>query len=129
MVFSVAVVEDDLITLDLIVHTLEKKLDATVYAFSRSKLAHEFFLQQSRDSLNLIISDQFMRDYDGLSLLRTCRSVGLDIPFLLITADPNKDLVVKARAMQVSGFLAKPLNMQELVQKVKDLIFIKNNAS
>ena len=89
----------------------------------------EFFLQQSSDSLNLIISDQFMRDYDGLSLLRTCRSVGLDIPFLLITADPNKDLVVKARAMKVSGFLAKPLNMYELVQKAKDLIYIKNNAS
>ena len=88
--FSVAVVEDDPITLDLITDALETQLDATVYPFTRSKFARDFLLQQTSESISLIISDQVMPDYDGLSLLKTCQSYGLNVPFLLITADPNK---------------------------------------
>jgi len=121
-VFSVAVVEDDPITLDLITDALETQLDATVYPFTRSKFARDFLLQQTAESISLIISDQVMPDYDGLSLLKTCQSSGLDVPFLLITADPNKELVIEARKLQVTGFLAKPLNMEELVQKSREAV-------
>jgi len=121
-VFSVAVVEDDPITLDLITYALETQLDATVYPFTRSKFARDFLLQQTAESISLIISDQVMPDYDGLSLLKNCQSSGLDVPFLLITADPNKELVIEARKLQVTGFLAKPLNMEELVQKSKEVV-------
>ena len=117
VVLSVAVIEDDQVTLDLITDALETQLGATVYPFSRSKFARDFLLQQTPDSLNLIISDQVMSDYDGLSLLKACRSANLQIPFLLITADPSKDVVVEAKKLQVAGFLAKPLNMNELIQK------------
>ncbi len=119
--FSVAVIEDDPITLDMIINALETQLDATVYSFTRSKFARDFLLQQTSDSLNLIISDQVMPDYDGLSLLRTCQSSGLNVPFLLITADPNKELVIEARKLQVTGFLAKPLDMMELIQKTQEV--------
>jgi|TARA_B100000446_G_scaffold123279_1_gene115443 DNA-binding NtrC family response regulator len=121
-VFSVAVVEDDPITLDLITDALETQLDATVYPFTRSKFARDFLLQQTAESISLIISDQVMPDYDGLSLLKTCQSSGLNVPFLLITADPNKELVIEARKLQVTGFLAKPLNMEELVQKSREAV-------
>ncbi len=121
-VFSVAVVEDDPITLDLITEALETHLDATVYTFTRSKFARDFLLQQTPDTLNLIISDQVMPDYDGLSLLKTCHSNGLEVPFLLITADPNKEVVMEARKLRVAGFLAKPLSMEELVQKSKEAV-------
>ena len=121
-VFSVAVVEDDPITLDLITEALETHLDATVYTFTRSKFARDFLLQQTPDTLSLIISDQVMPDYDGLSLLKTCHSNGLEVPFLLITADPNKEIVMEARKLRVAGFLAKPLSMEELVQKSKEAV-------
>tara|TARA_A200000113_G_scaffold68674_1_gene59959 strand:- start:2495 stop:2872 length:378 start_codon:yes stop_codon:yes gene_type:complete len=124
--FSVAVIEDDPITLDMIINALETQLDATVYSFTRSKFARDFLLQQTSDSLNLIISDQVMPDYDGLSLLRTCQSSGLNVPFLLITADPNKELVIEARKLQVTGFLAKPLDMKELIQKTKAVAALGN---
>ena len=120
--FAVAVVEDDPITLDLIADALETQLDATVYPFTRSKFARDFLLQQTSDSISLIISDQVMPEYDGLSLLKTCQSSGLNVPFLLITADPNKDLVIEARKLQVTAFLAKPLNMEELIQKSKEVV-------
>lgn len=115
--FSVAVVEDDPITLDLITDALETKLNATVYPFSRSKFARDFLLQQTSNSISLVISDQVMPEFDGLSLLKTIQAKGLVIPFLLITADPHKDLVVEAKNLKVSGFLAKPLDMKDLINK------------
>lgn len=121
-VFSVAVIEDDVITLDLITDALETRLSATVYPFSRSKLARDFLLQQSPASLQLIISDQIMKEYDGLSLLKACRASNLQIPFLLITAEPNKKLVMEARKLGASGFLAKPLDMDELADKAKSFV-------
>lgn len=119
--FSVAVIEDDVITLDMITNTLENKLGATVFPFNRSKVAREFLLQQNSDSLQLIISDQIMPDFDGISLLQACFTAKLNVPFLMITADPNKTLVTNARKLGVSGFLAKPLAMNELVEKVSSV--------
>lgn len=118
---SIAVIEDDLVTLDLITDALENRIGATVYPFSRSKIARDFLLQQTPDSLHLIISDQIMPEYDGLTLLKTCHAARLQIPFLLITADPNKNVVMEARKLGVSGFLAKPLNMEELTNKAKEV--------
>ena len=120
--FSVTVVEDDPITLDLISDALETKLNATVYPFSRSKFARDFLLQQTSNSISLVISDQVMPDFDGLSLLKTIQAKGLVIPFLLITADPHKDLVVEAKKLKVSGFLAKPLDMKELINKSQEVM-------
>jgi two-component system chemotaxis response regulator CheY len=118
LLLSVAVIEDDVLTLELVTETLEQRLSATVYPFSRSKLARDFLLQQTPESLHLIISDQVMPHFDGLSLLQTCRAANLHIPFLLITADPSKALVMEARKLGASGFLAKPIDMAELTEKV-----------
>ena len=119
---SIAVIDDDVITLDMITHALESRLRATVYPFSRSKLAREFLLRQTPSALQLIISDQMMDGFDGLSLLKTCHAAQLNIPFLLITAEPNRALVMEARRLGVSGFLAKPLKMDDLVEKVKTVL-------
>ena len=120
--FSVAVVEDDPITLDLITDALETKLNATVYPFSRSKFARDFLLQQTSNSISLVISDQVMPEFDGLSLLKTIQAKGLVIPFLLITADTHKDLVVEAKKLKVSGFLAKTLDMKDLINKSQEVM-------
>lgn len=119
---SVAVIEDDLITLDLITDALETRLGATVYPFSRSKAAREFLLRQTSSTLQLIISDQVMPQYDGLSLLKVCRAAKLNIPFLLISANPNRTLVKQAIQLGVNGLLAKPLNMDKLTRKINTVI-------
>ena len=119
---SIAVIDDDVITLDMITEALESRLSATVYPFSRSQLAREFLLRQNASSLQLIICDQVMEGFDGLSLLKACHAAQLTIPFLMITADPNRALVMEARSLGVSGFLAKPLKMDDLIKKVKTVL-------
>ncbi len=118
---TIAVIDDDTISLDIIVAGLEDKLDATVIAFSRSKVALEFLKQQSHDSIHLVISDLVMPEYSGLELLATCRDMNNDVPFILLTANATKDTVVRARQLDVTAFLAKPVAIDNLVDKVVSL--------
>lgn len=118
---TIAVIDDDTISLDIIVAGLEDKLGATVFAFSRSKVALEFLKQQSHDSIHLVISDLVMPEYSGLELLATCRELQNDVPFILLTANATKDTVVKARQLDVTAFLANPVAIDNLVRKVVSL--------
>ncbi|QJR80127.1 response regulator [Alteromonas pelagimontana] len=115
---TVAVIEDDSITLELITQGLEQQLSATVYAFSRSKAAREFLLKQTAGTLDVVISDQRMPEYDGLSLLQACRSAHINIPFILLTADTTRETVMRAKELGATHFLAKPFVVEDVVNKV-----------
>ncbi|WP_414828368.1 response regulator [Alteromonas sp. H39] len=118
---SIAVVEDDAITLEMITTALENRLGATVFAFDNSKAARDFLLQQTEASIDLVISDHHMPEYDGLTLLKTCIASSLNVPFLLVTSEASRDMVISAKKLGASGFLAKPVNMAELANKVLEI--------
>ena len=85
-------------------------------------MAHDFLVNQPQDNLSLIISDQNMPQYDGLTLLKACREAGLKTPFILLTADATRDTVIAAKKGGATQFLAKPFTTENLVQKVKQLV-------
>lgn len=119
---SVVVIDDDMITQELITEALEQRLGVDVYSFNRSKQARDFLLQQSNASVSLIISDQMMPDYNGLDLLTACRQSGLTTPFLLLTSDATRETVIKARKLGASQFVAKPFSVDDLMEKVSALL-------
>ncbi len=120
--YTIVVVDDDTITLDIITYALEEGLEANVIAFSRSEMAYDFLVNQPQDNLSLIISDQNMPQYDGLTLLRACREKGLKTPFVLLTGEATRDTVLAAKKGGATTFLAKPFETEHLIQKVKQLV-------
>jgi CheY-like chemotaxis protein len=118
----IAIVDDDEISLELMINILETELNATVFSFTRSKFAREFLLQQNEDSLHLVISDLVMPEYDGVELLRTFRQAGLNIPFLFMTAYASRQTVLDAKKLGAVGYMVKPISKDELIKKVKSVI-------
>ena len=116
------VIDDDCITAELITDALEQQLGVDVYSFNRSKQARDFLLQQSNATISLIISDQMMPDYNGLDLLHACRQAQLTVPFLLLTSDATRDTVIRARQLGASQFVAKPFEVDNLLEKVRALM-------
>ena len=57
---NIAVIDDDEITLELIVDAVASELPVNVVSFSNSALAREFLLKQTSDSLDMVISDMVM---------------------------------------------------------------------
>lgn len=120
--YNIAVIDDDSLTLDIVTYALEESMDVDLFAFSRSEMAREFLLSPSGKQLSLIISDQNMPQYDGLTLLKECRSAGVNSPFILLTADATRETVIAAKKGGATQFLAKPFTTEDLIGKVKALL-------
>lgn len=84
-------------------------------------------LESSR--VDLIISDWDMPRLDGLKLLNHVRSneATRNIPFLMITAKANKELVMEAIKAKVDLFLVKPFAMADLGDKVVQILRQRNS--
>ncbi len=83
-------------------------------------------LLQRNDSVEFIISDWNMPQMTGLELLKWVRSQPnlKQLPFLMITAEAEKDNIIEAVKAGVSNYIVKPFSAQVLKDKI-DKIFLK----
>jgi len=75
-------------------------------------------------AFDLVISDWNMPKMDGLTLLKSVRSDDQlkDLPFLMVTAEAQKENVIEAVKAKVSDYIVKPFTAEVLGEKL-DRIF------
>ena len=73
---------------------------------------------------DLILTDQNMPRMDGLTLIRSLRSLPSyqSIPILMLTTEASAEMKAKGRAAGANGWLVKPFDPQRLVEVVKKVI-------
>jgi two-component system chemotaxis response regulator CheY len=78
----------------------------------------------SLQPIDLILSDYYMDEMDGLDLLRAVRGhpVVRRVPFILLTGRGDRELVVKAAQAGVNNYLIKPFTAQVLRQKIEQVM-------
>ena len=78
-----------------------------------------------KDKFDLIISDWNMPKMSGLDLLKAVRSDGSlkDIPFVMVTAEAQKDCVLQAVQAGVSNYLVKPFTADAVKEKLNQIKF------
>jgi CheY-like chemotaxis protein/Flp pilus assembly protein TadD len=88
-------------------------------------------LQDERVSIDFIISDYNMPHMSGTELLGLTRASKRlrDIPFLMVTAEANMDIVAEAAEHDVDAYLTKPFVTLTLEQKINELLTQINNPS
>ena len=82
----------------------------------------EAMKQLKKDVIGLILCDWNVSKINGLDLLKSVRENDdhhQDIPFIMITANPNKNHIVEAVQAGVSDFLVKPFSPETLGEKIK----------
>jgi two-component system chemotaxis response regulator CheY len=69
---------------------------------------------------NFIISDWNMPNMMGIDLLKTIRSSEKlkSLPFLMVTAEANRDNIIEAAKAGVSQYIIKPFTIDALEQKI-----------
>lgn len=77
-----------------------------------------------KEPVGLILSDWNMPNMSGLELLKAVRSDDKlkDIPFIMVTAEGQKDNVVEAVKMGVSNYLMKPFTPESIREKVEKVL-------
>lgn len=77
----------------------------------------------------MIISDVRMPGASGLDLLRQSRSLYPSLPFLLITAYADVRGAVDALKLGAVDYLAKPVDLDELLAAVRDTLGVHSGAA
>ncbi len=80
--------------------------------------------QLNTNKFDLIISDWNMPKMSGLDLLKTVRSTEeySKIPFLMVTAEAQKQNVIEAVQAGVSNYVVKPFTAEAISEKLEKIL-------
>lgn len=76
----------------------------------------------TKEKFDIIISDYWLPDLDGLTLISRVKQLQPDAIFMLITAYPTTGLREEAFRMGIHDFLPKPLTIPKLEKSLEMLI-------
>jgi len=76
-----------------------------------------------REKVDFIISDWNMPQMTGLELLKAVRTSQewKDLPFLMVTAEGQKEHVIEAVKHRVSNYVVKPFTPETLTEKINKI--------
>jgi CheY-like chemotaxis protein len=114
---TILVVDDDPVILKLVKETLLTR----GYIVNTAPDARQGLNLMLKDPPDLAILDYIMPDRDGLSLLKDIRAVPdlRLIPIIILTSSTNPEVVSKAIQLGVTDFLAKPILVFQLLERVE----------
>jgi two-component system chemotaxis response regulator CheY len=78
----------------------------------------------SSDTISLVLTDQNMPKMDGLTLIKTLRSLPKFVatPILMLTTESSDDMKSQGKAAGATGWLVKPFDPHKLLEVVKKVI-------
>lgn len=115
-------VVDDFATMRRIVKNILRELDFKDIVEAENGAAAVKILE-SQD-IDLIVSDWNMPKMTGLELLKWVRAneKTKDLPFLMVTAEAQKENVVEAVKAKVSNYIVKPFTAAVLAEKLEKIL-------
>ncbi|OAV61506.1 response regulator transcription factor [Enteractinococcus helveticum] len=98
---------------------LSKGLKAAGFTTQTAATAAEGRAQAVSATFDLVILDLGLPDADGYSVLNYIRSVGLDIPVIILTARNTLDDTIAGLQSGADDYMAKPFHFDELLARVQ----------
>jgi two-component system OmpR family response regulator len=114
----VLVVEDDRRVADFLVRGLQEE-GCTVDVCGDGESALQ---QMQRQPYEVVLLDWNLPGRDGVSVLRTMRSRGVETAVLVLTARGGVDATVLALDAGADDFLTKPFHFEELLARMRALV-------
>lgn len=114
---KILILEDDLDLLDRLTSILKREV-REVYSFNDSTLAYKKIIIIMPD---LIKSDIVINNMTGLEMYKKLKLEGIIIPIILASAFNKTKYFIEAVKLRVNHFLVKPIDREELLNKIVNL--------
>ncbi len=75
-----------------------------------------------QESFDAILSDIYLPEKSGFDLFEHARQNHPDLPFVFITGNPSLDMAIDSLKQGAYDFLAKPIQIKELVSKMHEVL-------
>ena len=115
----ILVVDDDHITRDLICF----KLQESGFEVASASQCLEALVSMKENKPDLVLLDIMMPGLSGLEVLNLIRADNLtiDLPVIIISQADSSSMVNAAEKLGADGYLAKPFEMDMLIDKIKTI--------
>lgn len=123
--FKILVVEDDKNLRKLIVTCLEK----ASYTVFETHNGEEALDLMDKEYVDLIVTDIMMPEMDGYELIKSLREANYNTPILIITAKEDIEDKKQGFNLGADDYMVKPINIDELILRVKSLLRRSNQAN
>ena len=114
-------VVDDFSTMRRIVRNVLKQVGLTsIVEADNGKAALKVL---KKESIDLILCDWNMPEMSGIDLLKAVKSDDAlkDIPFVMVTAEAQKDNILEAVKAGVSSYIVKPFTAETVTEKLSSI--------
>jgi len=108
-------VEDDPMTREMIQDLLANEIHR-LYLADEGEKGWESFLKHRP---HLVVTDINLPGMSGLQLARKIRAADESVPVLVVSACDQKEVLIEALNSQIDGYLLKPLDIEELLDKIR----------
>lgn len=119
---TIVIAEDSPPNRKILAHLLQK-LGFNVVACENGQEAWKALSEGNLERVIAVISDIMMPTMDGIQLLRHVRGHEkyAELPVVLVTAVSEKEYIVQAKALNVNGYILKPVTFQRVTDKLQEL--------
>ena len=109
---------------NLLKHTSDILEDfvANIYGVKNTIDAMKILLEKKVD---VIISDIQLENENGINFLKYIKSKNINIPSILTTAHTDTNYLIESIKLKVENYLLKPINIDELLNSLYDVILPK----
>lgn len=116
----ILVVDDEADICQMVKFALESMGVGQVHCAGNGQDAWNLFYE-ARGRFDMVISDWMMPQMTGLGLLQRVRGRDAKVPFLMLTVKASREDVAAAATAGVTGYVAKPFDVQDLQNHVRAL--------
>ncbi len=118
---NLIVVDDDQDACDLLSASLTKQ-GHKVTSFTSPQAALEYLAREVSD---VVLSDVSMAGMDGVELCEKARQIQPDVPVVLVTAQANMEVAIRALRAEAYDFVPKPIDMALLDARLSRAIQLR----
>ena len=115
---KVLLIEDE----EKVANFISRGLEEEGYAVDVAYNGREGLNLAKANSYDMVLLDLMIPEVDGLDVLKTIRSWGMNIPVLIITAKSSKEDVVRGLDTGSDDYLTKPFSFEELLARMRALL-------
>ena len=109
--FKILLIDDDQIALQAICDKLSSETNYQCWGVTTKEQALEAV---KKESFDIILSDYSLPDGNGIEILEAVKSFMYNVPFVIITASEQKELIQLAINLGADDFLTKPFHLENL---------------
>lgn len=117
---TILIIEDDEDLLTIVKDVLEGAGYKRVLTASTAKQGMELALQNP--TLSAILCDLNLAEMDGTEIYAQLMSKGMDVPFVILTGEEDKRMILKALRLGITDYLNKPIARKDLLEVISRMV-------